>query len=121
MDDKIKKQTFTVLGRDTLVPVGVVGEQTGPARPSASDCLAPPIGSQAAVQNTTGHTVLEKGNILEIDKCSEHEAFRRRDSIGRSPPPSRRGSSPTVVDSTESAQLSTDIGRFFVKIQENAS
>jgi hypothetical protein len=67
------------------VPVGVVGERAGPARPSASDCSVSMVLSQARDAS------LATGRVEE-----EVDPFLRRDSISRTPPRGRTSSTPDI-------------------------
>lgn len=80
---------FTEQGVGSPVPVGVVSERAGSARPSSSACSALSIGNQVEVQDMATGT-------KDIP-----DPFKRRDSIPRSPP---RGRSLSVPDVTTSMQ-----------------
>nr|CAH7725019.1 unnamed protein product [Callosobruchus chinensis] len=84
---------LTEQGVGSQVPVGIVGERAGLARPLASDCSALSVDSQAEVQeNATGRGEEEKESGTAANSVPGGynwrgiiDLFARRASIGRSP------------------------------------
>lgn len=74
-EDKENKEISTMQGRDTLVPVGIVGGSAGHARPSCNDCKAPAVGNQVTVLDDTTEIHGEDDNVFVFKIPSPEETL----------------------------------------------
>lgn len=100
MADKLKQTEVTEQGFGSPVPVGVVSERAGSARPSSSACSASSTGNQVGVQDKVTGT-------KEVP-----DPFKRRESIARSPPNrSRSFSVPDLEGSIGEIRMGTQASK----------
>ncbi|KAH1020868.1 hypothetical protein HUJ04_010460 [Dendroctonus ponderosae] len=109
---------FTVQRRDTSVPVGVVGERIGPARPSSSDYSTPPpmARDQARAVAATGP---RNKSIRQLQADTSFEGPTGA-SVETEDMPYKRKESPEAFVLVETLEAITKLGReLATRIEQN--